>query len=169
MATRTSPPYSRQPQDEPLRPEVLPPVDPHMEKLGWLLDNAFSIGPFRFGLDGLVGLVPGVGDMAGTLIGGFIIMRAIQQGVPKAAVARMVANTGLDAVLGVVPFVGDLFDFAFKSNSKNLRIYHSALAGQRREANDWGFVVLVGVALLAILALPVLALVWLVQQLPSLL
>jgi predicted ABC-type sugar transport system permease subunit len=72
-------------------------------------------------LDGIVGLFPGVGDLVGTLVSALVIASATQAGLPRAAVARMMANVVVDTLLGSIPFLGDLFDFAFKANIGYLR------------------------------------------------
>src|SRR5262245_39074926 len=97
--------------------------DPFIEWLAWLMDNSVRLGPWGVGLDGLLGLIPGIGDMAGTAISALIVARAMRSGIPKSAILRMVINVGLDALVGLVPFLGDIFDFAFKANTYNLQIY----------------------------------------------
>jgi hypothetical protein len=77
---------------------------------------------FRFGIDSLIGLIPGIGDFAGMLMGGTILAEGLRLGAPNALVARMLTNTVIDGVVGSVPVVGDLFDFAFRSNSMNARL-----------------------------------------------
>src|SRR5216117_2410115 len=86
--------------------------DPVIEWLAWLMDDSIRIGPWGIGLDGFIGLIPGVGDMAGAAVSAVIIARAMKSGIPKSAVMRMVVNVGLDSLVGAVPFFGDLFDFA---------------------------------------------------------
>lgn len=76
----------------------------------------------RVGLDSLVGLIPVVGDLATAAMGGWIIWEARNLGMPKWQLARMAANVGVDTLIGAIPFAGDVFDFLFKSNTKNLRI-----------------------------------------------
>lgn len=103
----------------------LQPDDPRLarlERLAHLLDTRFTLPGtgLRFGLDGLIGLIPGVGDAATGLISAYIIGEASQMGARKRTILRMMWNTGLDMVLGAVPFVGDIFDFAFKANKKNV-------------------------------------------------
>ena len=87
-----------------------------------LMDEAVTIPGtrWRFGLDGLVGLVPVIGDVATTALSAYIVHQAIQMGVPRRLTARMLANVAVDLVLGAVPLVGDLADFGWKSNSRNL-------------------------------------------------
>ncbi|MBL8660752.1 MAG: DUF4112 domain-containing protein [Rhodospirillales bacterium] len=95
-----------------------------LERLAELLDDRFRIPGtrWRFGLDSLIGLVPGVGDAAGAIMSAYIIAEAARLGLPKRAVLRMLANLGIDTVLGAVPLAGDLFDVAYKSNRRNVNI-----------------------------------------------
>lgn len=93
-----------------------------IERLGGWLDDRFRIPGtrFRVGLDGLLGLVPGVGDAATGLLGAYIVGRVWQAGVPKHVLLRMGGNVLLDTLLGSIPLVGDLFDFGFKANRRNI-------------------------------------------------
>lgn len=95
-----------------------------LERLAHLLDDRFRLPGtnLRFGLDGLLGLVPGVGDAVAGLIGLYLIRQARRHGAPGWLIARMLGNVGLDTLLGSVPLVGDLFDFAYKSNRRNVRL-----------------------------------------------
>jgi hypothetical protein len=130
-----------------------------VEKLAWLLDSSIPIGRWSIGLDGLLGLVPGLGDFTGSILSGLIVLRAYRDGVSRVAIARMVANLAIDALLGTFPLVGDLFDFAFKANQMNLQIYQESLQGGR-VAGHWAFLAALAAALLAIAAIPLAAL-WL--------
>lgn len=76
----------------------------------------------RVGLDSLVGLIPVVGDLATAAMGAWIVWEARNLGMSKWQLTRMAANVGFDTVVGAIPFAGDIFDFFYKSNSKNLRI-----------------------------------------------
>ena len=95
-----------------------------MEKLAWLLDGFVRVPGtnFRFGLDSIIGLVPGVGDVVGLLLGATILYESVRAGAPRALLVRMLGNAATDALGGLVPVVGDLFDFAFKSNQRNARL-----------------------------------------------
>jgi hypothetical protein len=95
-----------------------------LRRLAYLLDDRFSIPGtrYRIGLDGLVGLVPGIGDAVTTVLALYIVLEARRLGVPVAKLARMGLNVGVDAVLGAVPLVGDLFDVAWKANRRNLAL-----------------------------------------------
>jgi Domain of unknown function (DUF4112) len=138
-----------------------------IEWLAWLMDDSIRIGPWRVGLDGFIGLIPGIGDMAGSAISALIIARAMQSGVPKGAIVRMVINVALDSLVGAVPFLGDIFDFAFKSNAYNVKIYREAIRGERQPLRDWLFIILVSLILLAIVLLPIFGLVFLTKVLVS--
>jgi hypothetical protein len=125
------------------------------------MDNSISIGRWRIGLDALLGLAPGVGDMAGTVASALIVARAAAAGLPRATVARMIVNVAIDSLLGSIPLIGDLFDFVFKANARNVQLYRQALAGAGRPRRDWGFVVLVLLALAVVVAAPIALLIWL--------
>jgi hypothetical protein len=136
--------------------ERLPVRDPWIEHLAYLMDDAIPIGRWSIGLDPLIGLVPGIGDVIGALISMVIVVRAVQAGVPRIAIARMMTNIAIDTFVGAIPVIGDAFDFVYKSNLKNLRIYEQSLYyGRAATARHWGFfialffgvgVLLVGVA-----------------------
>ncbi|MDQ6683199.1 MAG: DUF4112 domain-containing protein [Chloroflexota bacterium] len=93
-----------------------------VEVLAWLLDNAIRVPGTdrRIGLDGLLGLIPGLGDLIGAALSLVVIVRARQRQLPRIVVARMVMNVALDLVIGAVPVFGDAFDFGWKANTKNL-------------------------------------------------
>lgn len=74
------------------------------------------------GLDAVLGLVPVVGDVAGALMGAYLLWEARNLGMSKWQMTRMAANIGIDTLLGAIPLMGDVFDFAWRSNSRNLRI-----------------------------------------------
>jgi hypothetical protein len=94
-----------------------------------LLDDVFVIPgtSFRFGLDSLIGLIPGAGDIAGGLMSSAVILTAARAGAPKTVIARMLGNAVIDSVVGTVPLLGDLFDAGWKSNRKNLNLLESYL------------------------------------------
>ena len=141
------------------------PHDPIIEYLEWLMERAIPLGRWSFGLDGILGLIPGFGDLAAGIIASYIVARAARAGVPRAALARMMMNVAIDTLLGSVPIVGDIFDFLYKSNSMNLRIYQQSLAGRREPVKDWGVVVGFIVLMLILLAIPVAIAALLVMRL----
>ena len=112
--------------DDPIRmePEPEPPQLRRLRAFAQVMDSQFAIPgtPFRFGVDGLLGLIPGVGDVLAGALSSYLIAEAVSLKVSKLTIARMVVNTGVDTVLGAVPLVGDLFDIGFKANAKNARL-----------------------------------------------
>lgn len=86
-----------------------------------LFDQAFRVPGtgWRFGLDAIIGLVPGAGDLVGALVGAYGILVARQLGAPVAVQGRMLLNLAVDALVGAIPLLGDVFDFAFKAHVRN--------------------------------------------------
>jgi len=104
------------------------------------MDGAIPIGRWSIGIDPLLGLIPGIGDLIGAMISMLIVIRAVQAGIPRIAVARMMTNIAIDSLVGAIPVLGDAFDFAFRANLKNLRIYEQSLYAQPAgAARHWGF------------------------------
>lgn len=99
-----------------------------VHQLARLMDSSVRLpGGFRIGLDGLIGLVPGVGDVAAAGVSFYIIVQAARAGVPAKVRALMVLNVVLDTLVGTIPVIGDLFDFAFKANLRNARLMDAYL------------------------------------------
>ncbi len=96
-----------------------------------LLDRQFNLLGFRFGLDPLIGLIPGAGDAIALILAGYIIWIAVQLKLPQPTINRMLANVALDFVVGLVPVVGDIADFAFQANSRNLALIQTHLNPKR--------------------------------------
>jgi hypothetical protein len=94
------------------------------ELLAWLLDNSIPIPGTRrrVGLDAVVGLVPGLGDIVSGGLGLLVVARAVQRGLPNVVLARMVANVALDFAIGSIPIIGDAFDLWYKSNARNVSL-----------------------------------------------
>lgn len=120
-------------------------------------DYAFEgPGGFRFGFAGLIGLIPGIGDIIDALISLYIVYRAIQLQIPRVAIARMVVNIGLEASVGAVPLLGDVFVIGYKANRRNYHLLRNHMLDSRRQkARDWWFLVLTIAVLLVCLAVPV--------------
>ena len=78
---------------------------------------------FRVGLDPIVGLIPIVGDAVAAVVGGWVIAEAARFGIPRIVLGRMIANLLVDLAIGLIPFLGDLFDFAIRSNSRNIGLF----------------------------------------------
>src|ERR687893_302197 len=116
-----------------------------LRKIADLLDNAFQVPgtSYRVGLDPLIGLFPVIGDLVSPLFTVGILLQSRQLGVPKVVQARMLINVAIDTLIGTVPVVGDLFDFAWKSNDKNLALLELHAREERRgSAADYAFVTL---------------------------
>jgi len=101
--------------------------------LSFLLDEYFRIPgtKYRIGLDGLLGLLPGIGDTIGMLLSGYILFEAARLGVPRVTLLRMAANIALDTLVGAIPLLGDVFDVAWKANKKNVALLNAYLAARR--------------------------------------
>ena len=125
--------------------------------LAHVLDSSIRLpGGFRIGLDGLVGLVPGVGDLAGILASGYLVVLSARAGVSRSVQLLMIYNILIEAVVGAVPIIGDVFDFIWKANEKNLALYDDYMAnpdggrGRRRVLAAAPIVLFLGVVALAI-------------------
>lgn len=123
-----------------------------LRSLSRLLDSAFVIPGtrYRFGLDPLIGLVPGLGDAVSAVFSGYIILQASRLGAPKSVVTRMIANVALDTLVGWIPVLGDLFDAAWKSNLRNMALLETHLRqpAAARAGSRKALVLLSGVLLL---------------------
>ncbi|MCU1259186.1 MAG: hypothetical protein JWO80_2071 [Bryobacterales bacterium] len=153
-------------RDNVLTPEVIDPRIADVEALARWFDYAFELpGGFRFGLAGIIGLIPGIGDVLDALISLYIVNRAVQLGIPRVAIARMMVNVGIEAFAGAVPFVGDLFDIAFKANRRNYHLLKRHLSEPKRQsAHDYLFLIATAVLVVAAIALPVIGLIVLVKH-----
>lgn len=138
---------------EPMEPLELEPdavleprrkVSKSSRTLAWLLDDLIRIPgtDIGIGLDGLIGLIPGVGDASTTTMAGLILADAVRNRVPLPVLARMGVNLGIDALLGLVPAVGDLVDVAHRANRKNLRLLQASV-NNREETRQHAVIYLI--------------------------
>lgn len=137
-----------------------------LRQIAVALDSAVTVPgtSFRFGLDPILGLIPGFGDLVSPLFTLGIIWQARDLGIPRVVQMRMLLNVAVDAITGLVPLLGDLFDFAWKSNTKNLALLERhAYEEHAASPGDWAFVVLAIGILLVIAAVPFLLLGWAVN------
>jgi hypothetical protein len=139
------------------------PDDPRLAKLALLtrlLDQAFRVPGtrWRFGIEALLGLVPGLGDSVGALLGGYGVWLARQLGAPLAVQARMLLNLAVDALAGAIPLAGDAFDLVFKAHVRNQRLLQDWLAQPHRARRTSAVLLVAG---LAALLLAVAGTVWL--------
>lgn len=108
------------------------PLERRLERLAWWLDSSLRVPGtgLRVGYDALVGLIPGVGDVAGAAVSAWLVNEARRLGIPRRTLLRMVGNVGLELAVGAVPVLGDLFDAWFKANQRNVRLLREARARQ---------------------------------------
>jgi hypothetical protein len=118
-----------------------------LDGLSFVLDNSIRIPGTRrrFGLDPVIGLIPGVGDAAGMMMSAYIVVQAARLGAPAPSLVRMLMNVGIEALAGAVPVAGDLFDAWYKANARNVAILRAELEqpGSTRGASRramWGVV-----------------------------
>jgi hypothetical protein len=142
-----------------------------LRRISQLLDSAFVVPgtSYRVGLDPILGLIPGLGDLVSPLFTIVILWQSRKVGVPRIVQLRIVFNAGIDALLGVVPLVGDLFDVAWKSNNRNVALLERHVYQARRGTpGDWMFVIVVILGIGAIIAIPLTLAAWVVASLPRL-
>jgi hypothetical protein len=147
-------------------------VEQSLERLSYVMDGLFRIPGtgWRLGLDAVVGLIPGVGDFATTVVSLYILAAGVRYRVPKVTLLRMATNIGIDYLLGSVPVVGDIFDAAWKSNQMNVELLKRRAAvgaedARRGRASDWLFLAALVVGLLVLLFGTVALSLWLLVQL----
>jgi hypothetical protein len=150
-----------------------------LERIAHWLDSVFEIPGIRlrFGIDALLGLLPGVGDTASALASIYILQAATKYGVPRITLARMTLNIGIDLMVGAIPIVGDLFDVYWKANRKNvdlLRRHFQAnpLTERRLKRSDGlfvaGLIALIAALLLVSVAATYYLLSWVVASVSQL-
>ncbi|CAA9892931.1 conserved membrane hypothetical protein [Candidatus Methylobacter favarea] len=141
-----------------------------LERWAWLLDNSIRIPgtSIRMGLDSLIGLIPGIGDVTGGALSSYLLLQAVSTGVPTVVIARMAVNIVFDTLIGMIPVAGDIFDIVFKANQKNIELmtaYHnSPREAVRRSAVS---IAIISISLISGLALVIWAavkiLIWLIN------
>ena len=157
-------------------PEILPPrvqtspaTDEALDHLATLLDDAFQIPGtrIRYGLDSLIGLIPGLGDIITGLMSLIIVYAGWQRGIPKITQARMMMNIVIDTAVGAIPIFGDAFDVAWKANRMNMRLLKRAseAPSRRNTLGDWLFFLLLLVVAFAIIAVPAVVLITVARRL----
>jgi hypothetical protein len=153
---------------------AVPDID--VELLARLMDSVFSIPGtrIRFGLDAIIGLIPGLGDTLTSFVSLYILKFASRCGVPRVTLVRMSMNIAIDYVAGSVPLVGDVFDVCWKANLKNVELLQRYMletpaAERRARSDDWLFVAGLGAGLIALLIGCVALAYWIVTSLWQLL
>jgi hypothetical protein len=152
------------PQHASRRGDVRETAPADVEALAWLLDNSIPVPgtSWRIGLDAVIGLIPGFGDLVAGGLGLMLVARAAQLRLPGVVIARMLANVGLDLITGLVPVLGDAVDAWYKSNQRNVNLIRRYSA--QPDAPTTGSWLFFGGLLLA-LVLIVAGIVWLVTAL----
>ncbi len=136
-----------------------------------LLDSVARVPgtSIRVGLDPILGLIPGIGDLISPLFSIAVLWQSRDMGLPRVVQLRMLLNVGIDALVGAVPLVGDLFDFAWKANDMNLALLERYAEEERpAAAGDWLFVIVVMLLMLATAIVPFIVAGWLIGQLARL-
>lgn len=99
-----------------------------LRRLAHLLDSSIPLpGGYRIGLDGIIGLVPFVGDAVGASLSSYIVIQAAQLGVSTRSLLKMMANIIVETVIGIIPILGDIFDMAWKANERNIKLLNQQL------------------------------------------
>lgn len=134
-------------------------VERSLDQLSRYMDGLFRIPGtgWRFGLDALVGLIPGFGDTASSMVSFYVLAAGVRYRVPKITLLRMGLNLGIDYAVGAIPVVGDLFDVWWKSNQRNVELLRqratvSAAEARHGRTSDWIFLGVIVLALVGILA-----------------
>jgi Domain of unknown function (DUF4112) len=137
--------------------------------LAELLDQRFTIPgtSVRFGLDPILGLIPGIGDALANLAGSAILLIAAQYRLPKIVLLRMGLNVAFNALIGAVPIFGDVFSIWFRSNIRNAQLLERYVSAERQAptGGDWVFIMAVILGIVLLLIGTFVVLVWLVKQL----
>ena len=126
-----------------------------VRSLARILDTAIRIPGtgIRFGLDSILGLIPGVGDLTGAALSGYIVLAAARLGVPPSVLARMILNLGVDTLVGSIPLLGDLFDVGFRANIRNAALLEKVVTEPVAAKRSSRMAVAAALAAIALLAI----------------
>ena len=141
----------------------------HLDYIAALLDDMFRIPGtnIRFGLDALIGWVPGIGDALTGMASFLIIFASWRRGVAMVTLARMGANVVLETVIGAIPVAGDAFHIVWKANRRNYRLLIREKEQPRvNTQRDWMFLLIILLMVIAVIAIPIALLVWLLRAHP---
>jgi hypothetical protein len=138
-----------------------------LRKWSVLLDSAFRVPGTRmtFGLDPILGLIPGLGDLTTPFFSALLLLHAVRLRIPRVVQLRMLLNAAIDLGIGFIPLAGDLADFAWKANVRNLALLEQhAHPGTKASRADWAFVLVVLGLLAAVAVVPLLLTAWLLSR-----
>ncbi len=143
--------------------EKLPQDLVALRRFAYLMDQAFPVPgtKIRIGLDAVLGLIPGIGDVMGAVLSTWIIAGALRHRVPARVILRMVFNIAIDLIFGAIPVAGDVFDFLYEENMKNMRLLekHRDRTRPPRRTSEIALILGLIVAFLVLLALTLVVLV----------
>jgi Domain of unknown function (DUF4112) len=107
-------------------------------RLAWLLDSSIELPGtrFRIGLDAILGLIPGLGDLLGVLASGYIVREAARLGAPPSVLTRMAFNVAIEGLVGLIPVFGDVFDAVWKANQRNYALLEEHMRSPKRAARS---------------------------------
>lgn len=126
-----------------------------VDRITKVMDSKFRVPgtKFRFGLDPILGLVPGLGDATSVAVSGTLIYYMAKHGVSRKVIIMMMGNVALDAVFGSIPIIGNVFDFFFKANQKNVRLLKRHYEEKKYQGNGTGLLVGIGAFILGMIVL----------------
>jgi len=138
-----------------------------LRKWSVLLDSAFRVPgtTLTFGLDPILGLIPGLGDLTTPLFAVLLLVHAVRMRIPRVVQVRMLINAIIDFLIGFIPIIGDLFDFGWKANVRNLALLERhAHPESQATAGDWVFVLSIVGVLIAVMVIPLVVAGWLLSR-----
>lgn len=126
-----------------------------VERIAYLFDEKFNLPgtKFRFGLDPIINLIPVAGDISGFLVGAALVWMMAKHGVSRKVLILMIVNICIDALIGAIPLVGQVFDFYYKSNSRNIRLLKEHYEEGKHQGKGTGVLIVVFLVLMAFFAL----------------
>ena len=134
-----------------------------VRRISKLMDEEFSIGRFKFGLDPILNFIPVAGDLAGYLVSATLILTMLKHGASGKLVLKMMANASLDALVGAIPILGWIFDFAFKANTRNVKLLHEYYTEGKHEGSAAPYIVPLIMLFLVVLASILILGIWLIK------
>jgi len=138
-----------------------------LRKWSVLLDSAFRVPgtSLTFGLDPILGLIPGLGDLTTPLFAALLLLHAVRMRIPRVIQVRMLINALVDILVGFIPLIGDLFDFGWKANVWNLALLERyAHPGSKPTKGDWIFLLTIVGVLIAVTVIPLALVLWLLSR-----
>ena len=164
LASQRSPTLASMPRRTPATS-----TDEHLDQIASVLDDMFRVPgtQIRFGLDFLIGWIPGVGDAAAGIASLIIVVAAWRRGAALVTLARMITNVVLEALIGSIPVLGDAFHVLWKANRRNYRLLmreENRALGESHAWRDVLFFVLLLVAAVCLVAVPVGLIIWLIRS-----